>query len=711
MESERFDLLDYVNEQVLAEWVDADTCETRTLGFLSTRNKQDASLSFRVGLDASLEQAFMRFSMNVSVRVSGKPRQRQLLLVLPLHVLSYKTSALEYDIVRTSDIGESAPAVHDAGFSDSGFVLRAQFSLQEPGYVLMPKSNAKALRPSTLNAANNLAGIKSLSQALSFTLYIKPSDYAQQGIRMIYEYLRNDTLKQYPLHWDALYGDHGAQPVDWAQCELGGGGGGEKHKGKAPELGGEAAAEEDIEPPPPYVSEVRDYDDEEEEEEGEEGEENAAAAPPRTPSPPPSFLAFHQAPSPFAFPPSPALIPPFLLSPTQCSGSSQGAPSPEVLVERSVTHYDSSSSAYSSPREVLSAAADQLSTHGGSDVFTIPATPECLPEIRVLLEAQAAAREREMAFRAAEREREREEQLLRAAAAAEEIGRKRRATSSPAASPPNASGKAGGRRPETKRVHAAAADDEYDDGDAQGGGVDFLATAASALLSLHNAPTPPPPLFPPTTTTSFLPSYAALQSKLFPQLLDPAADTALPPSLLLPLAPPPEPARAPPPPPTTNQIALPPPKPSSSSSSSPSTPNPLASTLSTFLAHALALNPRLYSHPRLSRPLLAAGAAARNRDSAAFTRLRARIVAEVLWDADGTGEKTTRGEEAEWYVADMEALVGWMLEVDAEADVRVWEELVGMGRAARGGDAEGYRWRKGCVLGSVCVGFGEGEEV
>ncbi|KAB2569666.1 hypothetical protein DBV05_g11670 [Lasiodiplodia theobromae] len=696
MESERFDLLDYVNEQVLAEWVDADTCETRTLGSLSTINKQDAGLSFRVGLDASLEQAFMRFSMNVSVRVSGRPRRRQLLLVLPLHVLSYKTSALEYDILRTSDIGESAAAVHDAGFSDSGFVLRAQFSLQEPGYVLMPKSNAKALRPSTSTAASHLAAIKSLSQALSFTLYIKPSDYAQQGVRMIYEYLRNDTLKQYPLHWDALYGDHGAQAVDWAQCELGGGG---KGKGKAPELCGDAAAEEDdIEPPPPYVSEVRDDEQDEEEEEDEEEDAAAAAAPPRTPSPPPSFLAFHQAPSPFAFPPSPALVPPFLLSPTQCSGSSQGAPSPEVLVERSVTHYDSSSSAFSSPREVLSAAADQLSTHGGSDVFTIPATPECLPEIRVLLEAQAAAREREMAFRAAEREREREEQLLRAAAAAEEIGRKRRATSSPAASPPNASGKAG-RRPETKRVHA---DDEYGgDHDEQGGGVDFLATAASALLSLHNAPTPPPPLFPPTTTTSFLPSYAALQSKLFPQL---DIDTAL-----LPLAPP-EPARAPPPPPTTNQIALPPPKPSSSSSSSSSTPNPLASTLSTFLAHALALNPRLYSHPRLSRPLLAAGAAARNRDTAAFTRLRARIVAEVLWDADGTGEeKTTRGEEAEWYVADMEALVGWMLEVDAEADVRVWEELVGMGRAARGGDAEGYRWRKGCVLGSVCVGFGEGE--
>ncbi|KAL1619005.1 hypothetical protein SLS54_006855 [Diplodia seriata] len=243
MESESFDLLDYVNEQVLAEWVDSDSCETRTLGSLSTINKQDAGLSFRVGLDSSLEQAFMRFSMNVSVRVSGRPRRRQLLLVLPLHVLSYKTSPLEYDILRISDVGESAPAVHDAGFSDSGFVLRARFDLQEPGYVLMPKSNAKALRPSTSTAASHLAGIKSLSRALSFTLYIKPSDYAQQGMRMIYEYLRNDTLKQYPLHWDAMYGDHGAQPVEWEQCELGG-------KGKAAEL---ADGEEDVEPPPPAI--------------------------------------------------------------------------------------------------------------------------------------------------------------------------------------------------------------------------------------------------------------------------------------------------------------------------------------------------------------------------------------------------------------------------------------------------------------------------
>ncbi|OJD34137.1 uncharacterized protein BKCO1_2500021 [Diplodia corticola] len=642
MESVSFDLVDYVNEQVLAEWVDSDSCETRTLGSLSAINRQDAGLAFRVGLDASLEQAFMRFSMDVSVRVSGRPRRRQLLLVLPLHVLSYKTPALEYDVLRISDIGESAPAVHDAGFSDSGFVLRARFDLQEPGYVLMPKSNAKALRPSTSTAASHLASIKSLSQALSFTLYIKPSDYAQQGIRMIYEQLRNDTLKQYPLHWDAMYGDHGAQPVEWQQCELGG-------KGKAAELADDG---EDVEPPPPYVSERRDLA-------------------PRTPSPPS-----------FEFPPSPACIPPFLLSPTQCS--SQMA-SPEVLVERSVSYY-------SSPREALSATED-MSTHVGSDVYTIPATPDCLPEIRILLEAQAAARERE------------KEQIehARHTSSPPETCRKRRASTSPAASP-GTSGK------ETKRMHTAAEDEDPQCG------MDFLASAASALLSLHHAPTPPS--FPASPSLSFnitpapaAAPYAALQSKLFLRQPDPPI-TAIPP--------PPSP---PPPPPAALAPPLPP-SPSPPHTTPNPNPNPTtmatttSSSLPAFLAPALALNPRLYTHPRLSPLLLSCGAAFRAGDCPRFARLRARLAAEFFWDPLGTVADAgrTRSEAVEWYVCDMEGLVGWVGEVDG-----VWGELVGLGRAARGevragswgeggdggGGGEAYRWAKGVVI-AAAVGVGGG---
>ncbi|KAH7062602.1 hypothetical protein B0J12DRAFT_241554 [Macrophomina phaseolina] len=433
MDSERFGLLDYINEQVLAQWTDTESCETRVLGSLSTINKQDAGLSFRVGLDSAHEQAFIRLSMHISVRVSGRPRKRQLLLVLPLHTLSQKESAFQYEHIKTPNLGALAPAIHDAGLTDSGFVIRAQVNLREAGYVLMPKSNAKALRPSTSTAASNLAAVKSLSQVLFFTLYIKPSDYARQGLNLVEQLLGHDTLKQYPLQWDAMYGEHGAQLVDWDMCDLG-------RKEKEP-----GSVEEDVEPPPPYLSEPQ-------------------VKYPRTPSPPP-----------FEFPPSPAFLPPLLLSPTQYT------PSPEIHVARSTSHF--------SPSEILSAAGSLFD----SDDCTIPATPDCLPEYRALRDAHAVAQQ----------ETQRQNQ---AAPGPQETGRKRGASFSPNTSPAtaNAQSQAIPRLRVPKRIckinspHTVHNQPE-------------AATAATAAAAAAPARTLLPPLL-----HAPAPSYAALQNRLFP---------------------------------------------------------------------------------------------------------------------------------------------------------------------------------------------------
>ncbi|GME52539.1 hypothetical protein GTA08_BOTSDO04925 [Neofusicoccum parvum] len=595
-ESATFDLPDLIHQQVLAEWTDGETGETCTLGSLSSINKQDAGLAFRIGLDDSLEQAFVRLSMDVSLRVSGRPRRRQLLYVVPLHVLSHKSPAFEYEVLRTSDIGTLAPVVHDAGFSDSGFVIRAQVNLRDKGYVLMPRSNAKALRPSTSTAASHLAGMMSLSQALSFTLYLKPSDIAEQGMGMMYELLRNDTLKQYPLQWDAMYGNHGAQLVDWGQSELDG-------KGKAPEV-----LDEELEPPPPYVS----------------GPQDDA---PRTPSPPL-----------FAFPPSQPLLPSLLLSPTQCTSSL------ELQVGRSTNH--------SSPQESLSAAGSQACE---SDVLTIPATPDCLPEIRALLSAQAAARERERE-RALHRTTTTTTATTSSAFSPAHPGRKRRASASPITSPitiaaaaattttnlqPTSTRKAPLKRVCTTDDHALTAPHPQ---------------PPSPVLywntSLASPAYPPTPCFPGSST-----SPAALASPALPAA--PAAPSA-----------------------QTN----------------PPSENTLLLTIATWTAKALALNPRVYRHSQLQQPLLALGRAARTGDAPAFRALRARVSAAFFLDPRDKGVAV--GEACR---KDIEELVEWMLGVDGLADVVCWRELVGLGEAVRGGAGaeEEVNWRKGVVVGSL----------
>ncbi|KAL1614290.1 hypothetical protein SLS54_009857 [Diplodia seriata] len=170
-----------VNETVLAEWSDADG-HNCTLGSLTPCHKRDAGFTLKVTTDEQ-QRVWAWLILAVTVKTAGRERQRELALVIPPHS-SFAVSSDELEISQINTPGLFS-AVGDARLFDSGRVMRANFALARPGRVLMPKSTAKKITPASRTTSDLLRGLRSLSQAHSFSVYIKPSDYARQGLKLV----------------------------------------------------------------------------------------------------------------------------------------------------------------------------------------------------------------------------------------------------------------------------------------------------------------------------------------------------------------------------------------------------------------------------------------------------------------------------------------------------------------------------------------------
>lgn len=169
-----------LTEQVLAEWADSSHGHMRVLGSLSPVTKQNTGLVLKADLDHP-HGRFVHFEMSVSIKAHGHSRKRQLLLVFPLQAL--QPPAFTFDLMKISQV--DVGSVHEAGLSPDGHVIRAQFTLAEPGYAVLPDSTVGTTKPGTSTTAGLLTAARSLSETLSYTLYMRPSDYAAVGLEFV----------------------------------------------------------------------------------------------------------------------------------------------------------------------------------------------------------------------------------------------------------------------------------------------------------------------------------------------------------------------------------------------------------------------------------------------------------------------------------------------------------------------------------------------
>ncbi|KAM3080997.1 hypothetical protein ACMFMF_002912 [Clarireedia jacksonii] len=121
----------------------------------------------------------IHFSLKVSILVAGKKQEIEMLLVVPPDAEFTDPSKPNIDELSYLD----ASAIHDAEISDTICVLRIQFDLSTNGFIITKKRTNTTMKPWNNTSQRLIHGLESLSRTRTFTVYIKPNDYALVGIR------------------------------------------------------------------------------------------------------------------------------------------------------------------------------------------------------------------------------------------------------------------------------------------------------------------------------------------------------------------------------------------------------------------------------------------------------------------------------------------------------------------------------------------------
>ena len=78
----------------------------------------------------------------------------------------------------------NSSTIQQAGLTNLRDVVRVRFNLSSLGYVVVPKTD-NVLEPNTRTARDLLLGLRSLSKAPEFNIYMRQSDYAIAGLQTL----------------------------------------------------------------------------------------------------------------------------------------------------------------------------------------------------------------------------------------------------------------------------------------------------------------------------------------------------------------------------------------------------------------------------------------------------------------------------------------------------------------------------------------------
>ncbi|KAJ8058418.1 hypothetical protein OCU04_012607 [Sclerotinia nivalis] len=84
-----------------------------------------------------------------------------------------------------------ASAIHDAEISDSMHVICLQFDLIAKEFIITKKKNTTTIKPRNYTSKELIYSFESLSDTKTFTVYIKPNDYALVGLEEVRNRLSN----------------------------------------------------------------------------------------------------------------------------------------------------------------------------------------------------------------------------------------------------------------------------------------------------------------------------------------------------------------------------------------------------------------------------------------------------------------------------------------------------------------------------------------
>ncbi|APA08824.1 predicted protein [Sclerotinia sclerotiorum 1980 UF-70] len=209
-----------LRERVFVAWKNS-AGKPLTLGSCLHRNKQRPEFIMEAGYDME-GHVHIHFSLMASVRVAGETQPLEMLLVVPPNAnfanAPMPLSKLDADDspLPNDSIFPDASALHEAGISESGHVILVPFNLTATGFVIM-KNTSAIVRPSGHTSNQLIRSFESLSHTSIFSVYIKPSDYAREGLKEICKRLSNTGVATHKIDMKEMYVQRGGMEVDWSR--------------------------------------------------------------------------------------------------------------------------------------------------------------------------------------------------------------------------------------------------------------------------------------------------------------------------------------------------------------------------------------------------------------------------------------------------------------------------------------------------------------
>ncbi|PQE26669.1 proline-rich receptor kinase perk4-like protein [Rutstroemia sp. NJR-2017a BBW] len=210
---EKLKLEPLLRERVFVRWEDQSGTPC-TLGSRSSRNRQN--LNFFIAVYYDMEgYIHIHFSLEVSIILAGNKQDIEMLLVVPPDV-DFADVSKPYSISNIDDLSRrDASAIHDAKISDSLNVLYIQFDLSAKGFIVMKKKPTATIKPRNKTSTKLLCGLESLSNTTTFTVYIKPNDYALVGLEQLHNRIRNTPTDIRKTNMKEMYIEQVPELVEW----------------------------------------------------------------------------------------------------------------------------------------------------------------------------------------------------------------------------------------------------------------------------------------------------------------------------------------------------------------------------------------------------------------------------------------------------------------------------------------------------------------
>ncbi|KAG4024995.1 hypothetical protein MFRU_074g00010 [Monilinia fructicola] len=210
---EKLQLKTLLRERVFVKWVNPSGMPF-TLGSCLYDNKQNPKFVMTAGCDME-GYVHIHFSLMVSIKLAGKDQQMEMLLVVPPNAdfADASTPLLKSNIDDLSFL--DASALHEAGISESERVILIRFHLTAKGFVVMKKKTSPTIRPSNSTSNKLIRSLESLSDMTIFSVYIRPNDYAREGLKELCKRLSNTGTVIHTANMKEMYIQQGAMLVEW----------------------------------------------------------------------------------------------------------------------------------------------------------------------------------------------------------------------------------------------------------------------------------------------------------------------------------------------------------------------------------------------------------------------------------------------------------------------------------------------------------------